>query len=122
MHFFYSRTEKGTPRVLSFLIFFLLSRFYLVSLSPFPTFLSLSLSHTHSHIQPYNIFKMSLWADKYRPTTLDQLTYHKGLTQQLKQMVYIYIYNKLQLFTYSFVLLLYLFIFFYFYFQRVLIQ
>ncbi|KAI9245087.1 P-loop containing nucleoside triphosphate hydrolase protein [Phascolomyces articulosus] len=29
---------------------------------------------------------MSLWADKYRPTTLDQLTYHKGLTQQLKQM------------------------------------
>ncbi|KAI7857520.1 DNA clamp loader [Circinella umbellata] len=29
---------------------------------------------------------MSLWTDKYRPTTLDQLTYHKGLTRQLKQM------------------------------------
>ncbi|KAI9499132.1 DNA clamp loader [Zychaea mexicana] len=29
---------------------------------------------------------MSLWTDKYRPTTLDQLTYHKGLTQQLKQL------------------------------------
>ncbi|KAL1934285.1 hypothetical protein VTP01DRAFT_6467 [Rhizomucor pusillus] len=29
---------------------------------------------------------MSLWADKYKPTTLDQLTYHPGLTKQLKQL------------------------------------
>ncbi|KAI8139106.1 DNA clamp loader [Fennellomyces sp. T-0311] len=29
---------------------------------------------------------MSLWIDKYRPTTLDQLTYHKDLTQQLKEL------------------------------------
>ncbi|KAF7724473.1 Replication factor C (RF-C) subunit [Apophysomyces ossiformis] len=27
---------------------------------------------------------MALWLDKYKPKTLDQLTYHKGLTSQLK--------------------------------------
>ncbi|KAJ3283855.1 Replication factor C (RF-C) subunit, partial [Blyttiomyces sp. JEL0837] len=29
---------------------------------------------------------MSLWVDKHRPTSLDKLDYHKGLTQQLKKM------------------------------------
>ncbi|KAI7887168.1 putative subunit of DNA replication factor C (RF-C) [Lichtheimia hyalospora FSU 10163] len=27
---------------------------------------------------------MSLWVDKYKPTSIDQLTYHKGLSKQLK--------------------------------------
>jgi hypothetical protein len=30
---------------------------------------------------------MSLWVDKYRPTTLDKLTYHKPLADRLKRLV-----------------------------------
>ncbi|ORZ02970.1 DNA clamp loader [Syncephalastrum racemosum] len=29
---------------------------------------------------------MSLWTDKYKPTSLDKLTFHDGLTQQLKSL------------------------------------
>lgn len=32
---------------------------------------------------------MSLWADKYKPKTLDQLTYHKDLSTHLKRLVII---------------------------------
>lgn len=32
---------------------------------------------------------MSLWVDKYKPTTIDQLTYHKGLSRQLKGLVHL---------------------------------
>ena len=30
---------------------------------------------------------MSLWVDKYRPKSLDELTYHSGLTKRLKTLV-----------------------------------
>lgn len=30
---------------------------------------------------------MSLWADKYKPKNLDQLSYHKDLSTHLKKLV-----------------------------------
>lgn len=39
----------------------------------------------------YNPAHMSLWTDKYKPTSLDKLTFHEGLSQQLKSLVHFFI-------------------------------
>lgn len=33
---------------------------------------------------------MSLWVDKYKPKTIDQLTYHNDLSKRLKKLVRLY--------------------------------
>jgi hypothetical protein len=40
-----------------------------------------------TNLATHQTFKMSLWVDKYRPTTLSQLDYHIDVSKRLEALV-----------------------------------
>lgn len=49
-------------------------------------------------LHPLKLIKMSLWADKYKPKSLDQLSYHKDLSNHLKKLVSLFLLFQFRMF------------------------